>query len=72
MNLNNTKKFAKVNLVSVDIRAFTHEMINLISQGFGEAEICIGDSNTPLSEYNIEIIKDGITYETKIVLKTKQ
>lgn len=63
------KEIVKVNLISVNVRAFAHEMISLLSQGFGEAEICIGDSNIPLSEYDIETIKDGITSETKIILK---
>lgn len=63
------KEIVKVNLISVDVRAFAHEMISLLSQGFGEAEICIGDSNIPLSGYDIETIKDGVTSETKIILK---
>ena len=62
------KEIVKVNLISVNARAFAHEMISLLSQGFGEAEI-IGDSNIPLSGYDIETIKDGITSETKIILK---
>lgn len=64
------KESTKVNLISVDLRAFVHEMINLLSQGFGETEICIGDSNIPLSRYEIETVKDGFTSETKIILKT--
>lgn len=65
------KEIAKVNLISVDVRAFAREMINLLSQGFGEAEICIGDSNIPLSGYEIETVKDGLTSETKIILKKR-
>ena len=63
------KESTKVNLISVDLRAFVHEMIHLLSQGFGEAEICIGDSNILLSRYEIETVKDGFTSETKIILK---
>ena len=62
------KEIVKVNLISVDLRAFAHEMINLLSQGFGEAEICIGDS-IPLRGYEIKIVKDGLTSEKKIILK---
>ena len=53
------KEIVKVNLISVDVRAFAHEMINLLSQGFGEAEICLGDSNIPLGGYDIKTVKDG-------------
>jgi hypothetical protein len=65
------KEIVKVNLISVDVRAFAHEMINLLSQGFGEAEICLGDSNIPLGGYDIKTVKDGLTSETKIILKSK-
>lgn len=65
------KEIIESNLYSVDIRAFTHELVNLLNEGWGDAEICIEDSTTPLKSYKITVIKDEQTTEKKIILKSK-
>lgn len=66
------KEVIESNLYSVDIRAFTHELVNLLNEGWGDAEVCIEDDTTPLRSYKIIAIKDDQTTEKKIVLKAKQ
>lgn len=41
------KEVIESNLYSVDIRTFTHELVNLLNEGWGDAEVCIEDDTTP-------------------------
>lgn len=66
------KEIIESNLYSVDIRTFTHELVNLLNEGWGDAEVCIEDDTTPLRSYKIIAVKDELTTEKKIILRTKQ
>lgn len=66
------KEIIESNLYFVDIRTFTHELVNLLNEGWGDAEVCIEDDITPLRSYKIIAVKDEQTTEKKIVLKAKQ
>ena len=65
------KEVIESNLYSVNIRTFTHELVNLPNEGWGDAEVCIEDDTTPLRSYKIIAIKDEQTTEKKIILKSK-
>lgn len=65
------KEVIESNLYSVDIRTFTHELVNLLNEGWEDAEVCIEDDTTPLRSYKVIAIKDEQTTEKKIVLRTK-
>lgn len=65
------KEIIESNLYSVDIRTFTHELVNLLNEGWGDAEVCIEDDTTPLKSYKIIAVKDAQTTEKKIILKVK-
>ena len=65
------KEIIDSNLYSVDIRTFTHELVNLLTEGWGDAEVCIEDDTTPLRSYKIIAVKDEQTTEKKIILKAK-
>lgn len=65
------KEVIESNLYSVDIRTFTHELVNLLNEGWGDAEVCIEDDTTPLRSYKIIAVKDDQTTEKKIILRTK-
>lgn len=65
------KEIIESNLYSVDIRTFTHELVNLLNEGWGDAEVCIEDDTTPLRSYKIIAVKDELTTEKKIILKSK-
>lgn len=65
------KEIIESNLYSVNIRTFTHELVNLLNEGWGDAEVCIEDDTTPLRSYKIIAVKDELTTEKKIILKSK-